>query len=72
MVWSQRERGKNLQATTENRGTDLAVYNWAYARGIQPMRYDWSSDTWIMSDGEPYTTTLILREAAENGEDNTI
>jgi hypothetical protein len=42
--------------------TRINVYNWAFERGIAPMHYEWRNDTWLMSDGEPYTTTLIMRE----------
>lgn len=42
----------------------LAVYNWAFSKGLTVMHYDYHIDTWFMSDGEPYTTTLILREEA--------
>jgi hypothetical protein len=47
------------------RETHITVYNWAFARGLQPLAYDFRTDTWMMTDGEPYTTTLILREAAK-------
>lgn len=57
-----------IDTTGVSRDIELAVYNWAFGQGIQPMRYDWRTDTWFMNDGEPYTTTLILREAAKLNE----
>jgi hypothetical protein len=47
--------------------TRIKVYNWAFERGLTPMHYEWRHDTWLMSDGEPYTTTLIIREAGKIG-----
>lgn len=79
---SQRQKGNNTMKNTEGLGNghgmsgaavELAVYNWAFGQGFTPMNYDWASDTWHMSDGEPYTTTLILREVEGNGSiNNTI
>lgn len=46
----------------------IQIFNWAFERGLTPMSYDWKTDSWYMSDGEPYTTTLIMRELANENQ----
>lgn len=41
----------------------LAVINWIFEKNVQALHYDPVADQWLMSDGEVYTTNLILREA---------
>lgn len=76
VIISQRGNGEfymannlgTISGETVSKETRIAVYNWAFENGLTPMGYDSRTETWLMSDGEPYTTDLILREAAkENG-----
>jgi hypothetical protein len=37
------------------------IQNWVFERGLMALHYDPASDWWHCSDGECYTTTVILR-----------